>query len=413
MLIEDEPIPLELRIVDEHKLQELQCAICLGLLSHPRQCKNGHLFCETCVLRSIQRSPKCPSCRCPLSENELSRSLFVEKHINTLNLYCKNHFKYQPNQKEWLLDADGCNEVFINEEMKKHEAACPYNWVDCSWNKKCSRVRKKDLEAHLEQCEWRMVACRHCGGQFCARKLEEHFETCSSVDVLCELCGAGFKRMEMESHLLKSCQELLIHCPYGCKEKIIRKNLKQHLQGNIVEHFESMRLLHQRQLQSLEISYQNELRIRDQEIQILKRKSKNETKVIWVIEGWRKTSQQHYVSSKRFEMASCKWFFGLYPDGDVEESKGHLSIFLFVEKQPPKGKLVSVRFSITLVNFKDQNKIIKKELKTSFPLKDNQPGWGDKKLIKTSLITEESGFLLNDELRIESELLIKQITHII
>jgi len=133
--------------------------------------------------------------------------------------------------------------------------------------------------------------------------------------------------------------------------------------------------------------------------------------VIWVIEGWKRTVEQGYVPSKKFDLGGCKWFFGLYPDGDIEESRGHLSIYLFLEKPPQKGKTLGVEFRITLVNHKNPKELIRKELKTTFPLKENQPGWGDRKVVKTCLISEETGFLLNDDLRIEADIIIKQVTY--
>jgi len=206
---------------------------------------------------------------------------------------------------------------------------------------------------------------------------------------------------------------LVFFCPYGCKEKVIRKQLKIHLQENIVDHFENLRIIQQKELQNMENMYQNELRKRDKEIQNLKRKARNETKLYWIIESWSRSLQQGYISSKKFDLGSCKWFFGLYPDGDIAESKGHVAIYLFLEKPPPKGKNLMVEFRITIINHKNPKEFIRKELKTTFPLKENQPGWGDRRIAKTSLITEESGFILNDTLRVECDIIIKQVSYMV
>src|SRR3989338_5854356 len=56
---DDEP-PLDVLIVDQHKSRDLQCCICLNILSQPRQCKNGHLF--------------------------------VEKHLRSAEVLCRYHF---------------------------------------------------------------------------------------------------------------------------------------------------------------------------------------------------------------------------------------------------------------------------------------------------------------------------------
>lgn len=88
---DDEP-PLDVLIVDQHKSRDLQCCICLNILAQPRQCKNGHLFCLECARKCIERNPQCPQCRCNLTEEGLSRSLFVEKHLRSAEVWCRYHF---------------------------------------------------------------------------------------------------------------------------------------------------------------------------------------------------------------------------------------------------------------------------------------------------------------------------------
>jgi hypothetical protein len=125
--------------------RELTCAICLQLLSNPQQCKNGHLFCCSCISQYIERNPECPHCRCSLKENELSRSLFVEKHIQLLRVWCKYHFKNESNNiDDWSEDSEGCPQNFPLENAAKHERTCKFSWGFCKYTStggRCGTLR--------------------------------------------------------------------------------------------------------------------------------------------------------------------------------------------------------------------------------------------------------------------------------
>jgi len=73
----------------------------------------------------------------------------------------------------------------------------------------------------------------------------------------------------------------------------------------------------------------------------------------------------------------------------------------------PKGKNVTIEFFLKFVNHKDPNEAVRKEFKTTFPIKGGQ-GWGDRKAIKSSRITEETGFLKQDCLFVEAQIVLKR-----
>lgn len=72
---------VELRVVRQDDLKEFQCGICLSLLRTPMQCKNGHIFCEDCIKRSLRSRPQCPTCRCSMEAKDLSRVLVVDRML--------------------------------------------------------------------------------------------------------------------------------------------------------------------------------------------------------------------------------------------------------------------------------------------------------------------------------------------
>lgn len=54
-------------------------------------------------------------------------------------------------------------------------------------------------------------------------------------------------------------------------------------------------------------------------------------------------------------------FIGFYTDGDNEESRGYISVYLFLDVQSqPKNKNVTIEFQIKFVNHKDPNECVKK-----------------------------------------------------
>lgn len=57
-------------VIDQELAKELSCGICLQLLVKPRQCTNGHLFCNECIVASLEKRPECPTCRCHMSGAE-------------------------------------------------------------------------------------------------------------------------------------------------------------------------------------------------------------------------------------------------------------------------------------------------------------------------------------------------------
>jgi len=194
-------------------------------------------------------------------------------------------------------------------------------------------------------------------------------------------------------------------CP-KTPEKMLRKELKRHFEQNLVDHFQLLYDSQQKSLQVLETTCQNELRRRDKEIQILQRKIKNETKIEWIIDGWSRL--RNFVSSRAFHIGGCDWIVGIYTNGDDEDCRGYLSIYLFLEKGPVKGTTIDVHGRITLINHKFPKESIQNEFTTTFPQKA-AVGWGERRAVEASRITEESGFLLVDKLYFVVDMIVKQV----
>eukprot|EP01112_Ceratiomyxa_fruticulosa_P022670 TRINITY_DN838_c0_g1_i4.p1 TRINITY_DN838_c0_g1~~TRINITY_DN838_c0_g1_i4.p1 ORF type:complete len:552 (+),score=88.26 TRINITY_DN838_c0_g1_i4:182-1837(+) len=530
-------IPLDLLIVDQETAKELQCGICLQLLSKPRQCKNGHLFCEACIRQSLDRNQECPSCRLPLKLEELARSLFVEKHIRNLKIWCKYHFHQpyptpptpsstpppaqsssssssssstsgsvalapeesigsasgngimgtpgnlsmssslpSPSALSWgsaigsgsssilsnstsnlnlfsmsssngnsgssqnvaktlststppinginigycaTVDPDGCKESHTLENISKHEAACGFSIVGCRWSTQCGRIRRHQAEAHELSCPYRPERCKHCSQDVQLNNMEEHERVlCAMFPVQCPKgCKSGdspliIRRGELESHLKNRCPEQEVDCSFsdqGCTKRFLRKDLKPHLAEEVVEHMQLMKRGYDEQLSLLRTDLDNQLKLRDERIRYLEKQvHENETKVEWKVKSFSTLRKKSYLQSDKFSIAGFTWFIGFYTDGDNPDSRGFISIYLFLDvAHLPKGKSITLEYYLRFINHRDPHESVKKDFKTTFPIKGGQ-GWGDRKALKNSVL-EQNGFLKDDVLHIEAEISVKRI----
>jgi hypothetical protein len=63
------------------QLQDLECAVCLGLLCEAVTTPCGHTMCRLCLVRALQRQTKCPSCRavCVISAEDHPETLALSR----------------------------------------------------------------------------------------------------------------------------------------------------------------------------------------------------------------------------------------------------------------------------------------------------------------------------------------------
>jgi len=408
------PIATDLLIVDQESAKELQCGICLQLLEKPRQCKNGHLFCFDCITRSLEKNNECPLCRCLLRTEELSRSLFVEKHIRLLRVYCKYHFTFEESSGKYIVDEEGgCLDTCALENLDRHEATCGKAIVSCKYSDSCGKHRRHMLEAHEAACIYRPDVCPHCQADVPYNNMAEHFATCGMMPVQCQSCPLSVTRKDLDDHLRNSCPEQEIPCDFqeqGCEVKVLRKDLQQHLTADIVSHMSMMRKSYCDKLSQLKQDFEKECKIRDEKIRHLEKVVKDsETKIEWKIKNYSQLRKKSYIQSEKFDMAGFTWFIGVYADGDNPDSKGFISIYLFLDiGHIPKGKSITLEYYIKFVNHKDPMESIKKEFKSVFPIKAGQ-GWGDRKAICNHML-EQNGFIKDDTMIIEAEISVRKLT---
>eukprot|EP01094_Clydonella_sp_ATCC50884_P004740 TRINITY_DN1375_c0_g4_i1.p1 TRINITY_DN1375_c0_g4~~TRINITY_DN1375_c0_g4_i1.p1 ORF type:complete len:114 (-),score=33.80 TRINITY_DN1375_c0_g4_i1:64-405(-) len=92
-------------------------------------------------------------------------------------------------------------------------------------------------------------------------------------------------------------------------------------------------------------------------------------------------------------MSGFQWFMGLYTNGDDADSRGYLSIYLFLDVDAlPKRRSVHLNYRLSIPNLRNPSQSLSKEYKATFPIKGGQ-GWGDRRAIAASAVTKASGFL--------------------
>lgn len=119
-----------------------KCPTCMMVLREPVQCKNGHMFCTSCIAQSLALKSECPACRCHLTKGHLSSSLAMKELISKLKVKCGTN----PSCK-WtgiLSQRDGHK----SKECEFETIACPFFSNGCGTV--CTgRVVRKDLPGHL------------------------------------------------------------------------------------------------------------------------------------------------------------------------------------------------------------------------------------------------------------------------
>jgi len=299
----------------------------------------------------------------------------------------------------------------------EHEKTCGYAIVTCKYSLRCEGIRRKNLQKHELSCQYRPMQCSHCQTAVEYSRMEAHLKVCDKVSVLCTRCNEETLRGELEKHKLNSCLEEEVMCQFfdqGCQVVTKRKNLKHHLSEETAGHLVLLKKSFEDQIDFLKQNYDSQLKARDTKIKNLERiLGETETKIEWRVKNWSSVKSKNYIQSDKFRVSDFNWFLGFYPNGDNEDSKGFLSIYLFLDPSGiPKGKNVNIEFMLGFLNHKDACETVKKDFKTTFPIEGGQ-GWGDRKAIRSSKIHEEGGFLKLDTLHIEAQLLIKKVTWVL
>ncbi|XP_068603849.1 TNF receptor-associated factor 6 [Brachionichthys hirsutus] len=195
-----------------------ECPICLMALRNAIQTPCGHRFCKNCIEKSIRDTgQRCPVDNEKLSEDQLFPDNFAKREILSLTVRCPN---------------SGCAEKMELRHLENHSGLCPFATAPCL---QCQRsVRKSHLEEHeAVECPRRLVSCPDCLASFVYEERELHGLQCPFASVTCLYCELTLIRDQVESHCDTECPKAPMVCnfsTFGCKERMLRHNLAQHMQ---------------------------------------------------------------------------------------------------------------------------------------------------------------------------------------
>ena len=140
----------------------------------------------------------------------------------------------------------GCGWIGDLGKLEKHLAfgeiggECQFVVVKCTVSNRCKvKILRSLLKHHVENvCQF---LCEHCGYQSTYLVITtEHYDQCSNYPLHCpnNCSKQTHPRGELDVHLA-SCTEQEVDCTFseiGCKEKMKRRLLQQHLETNMLQH---------------------------------------------------------------------------------------------------------------------------------------------------------------------------------
>ncbi|KAF0042854.1 hypothetical protein F2P81_004191 [Scophthalmus maximus] len=203
---------------DPHLEPKYECPICLMALRNAVQTPCGHRFCKNCIEKSIRDTgQRCPVDNEMLTEDQLFPDNFAKREILSLTVRCPN---------------SGCVDKMELRQLENHLAHCQFATEPCP---QCQQsVRKSHLEEHTTvECQRRPMSCPDCVACFVYEDRELHEQQCPFANVKCHYCEMDLIRDQIESHCDTDCPKAPIACnfsTFGCKERMQRHNLAQHMQ---------------------------------------------------------------------------------------------------------------------------------------------------------------------------------------
>ncbi|KAN0026419.1 hypothetical protein ACTFIV_007403 [Dictyostelium citrinum] len=278
----------------------------------------------------------------------------------------------------------------------------------------CSKIRFKDLEKHYLVCPFRPIQCNFCKSEFSFHSIKDHENNCDFRLVECNQCKSQVPKKELNYHLNEKCPNQIISCTFGyCDKTFERKELNNHLNEALAQHMIMMKQQQQDEINLLKKEFSSQLQLKDEKIKglekLIKEKlSEPKIKIDWKIKNYLECKRNGYHQSEKFIIEGFPFFIGIFTDGDNNESKGYISIYLFLDTSDiPKGRCINTEFSLKFNNQRDPLQSLNREYKATFPIRDGS-GWGDRRSIKTHSL-ESNGYIKDNTLLITAEVTIKKI----
>lgn len=165
----------------------LLCPICEEVVEDARLDQCSHTFCYNCISNSLKKEDVCP-----ISKNEIKESNLIKVFM--------------------FADVLGSKDV-----------RCSF--TECEWKGKFN-----DFLIHrAKDCQFREIGCtnNNCSVKVKRKDLEDHLQKCVYAEANCDYCGAKSQIISMFDHHMV-CPEITCGCPYECNELVVRKLIPDH-----------------------------------------------------------------------------------------------------------------------------------------------------------------------------------------
>ena len=270
-----------------------ECSRCKGIMREATIFNTGFKKCESCIQEGEKQV----------------KTADIRNKIHLLSCVCP-------------LAKRGCDWVGILEQIEDHLIGCGHMYVSCQLL--CGVViTRGEVDRHVREiCLNREEKCLYCREVLKACDLVAHVEVCGKVVEDCELgCGTRATRRDMVGHRENECLQEVVVCPfekYGCEMRDAKRSeLEQHLEANRIIHTElKLNSLEEKftkenetlkqQLLKLRTEFREEMKIKSQEIEILKEESRvrEEDKFVWNVKNFKNTqhSEIFVIGGYRFRM---------------------------------------------------------------------------------------------------------------
>ena len=215
---------------------DFKCPICYEILQEPHltTCCGNHHLCKGCMKNVKRANGRCPLCQQKPFDGFIDKRF--ERQLNDLRVYCI----YKSKGCEWIGNF-GKIEQHLN--TGKENGECQFVVVECPVSVECKEYfLRKNLKNHLSNvCKYRPAKCKYCGFVSTYQNITSlHFEKCTKYPLFCpnKCSSQTYPRNQLSTHLA-SCPEQEMDCTFsemGCKEKIKRRALQEHLDTNLLQH---------------------------------------------------------------------------------------------------------------------------------------------------------------------------------
>ena len=215
------------------------CPICFELLTEPYLSDCGHHVCCQCRTRLLaDRKKECPECREPDVLPSARLNKFLQREINDLKVRCQHH-------------REGCRWTGEVRDLQSHldpdKRKCDYILLPCSFG--CGeRIRSGAMREHKKSsCTKRQMSCQYCS--YCSSYdiiTAKHLPICLLVPVTCpNNCKVKeLKRKQLQAHI-DECPLQVISCPFtsaGCTVKLPRNKMEKHEDTAMRQHLQLVKL---------------------------------------------------------------------------------------------------------------------------------------------------------------------------